>query len=207
MTTYKKPKRRTDIEVQARIEELVLMRRTPSQICQALESDPAIKPDRLPTLRTIERIVKDLAPDDGTGPWKLGDSGPEDTTIVLRTIAALALGSEKHSRIYEPLTRREAEWVVRVARAAPDLPPGWPVWRLARMYLGHEQRNMPTRPVDFYVAMAPWRGERERVTYLEAIAEAGIPKVPDMTQGNIFKVQARETTFKVQPEHEEAPNG
>src|SRR5262249_49009895 len=130
---------------------------------------------RVPDRRTVQRIVKASRPHDSSGPWVLRDADPEHARVVLETLAAVIQHTE--GRIVE-LTRAEAERVVFLHRAAPDLPP-LNGWSLAQVYALREARADSVADLDHLLAFAPWRhGKPGWDRYDHAIAAGWIVEAP-----------------------------
>jgi hypothetical protein len=127
--------------------------------------------DRLPTLRTFQMIVKEARPPDPSGPWSLADAEAGDVALVLPVLAAVVAktqGSRQH------ITRAEAEWLVKLRGAYPDLDP-WLAYRLARLYMARVDRREATVDLDLYLAAAPWRGGEAEAQYRRLWADGVIP--------------------------------
>jgi hypothetical protein len=115
-----------------------------------------------------------------TTPWSLvpgieGEPvGPGDSALILRVVAGLV----PKSLIWWP-TIAEAEWIVRLNRAVPDLidqPDGWSeLFRFAGIYAGREEGKKSTQDLDAYFALAPWRDGGK--AYVAAIASGRLMTV------------------------------
>jgi len=122
--------------------------------------------DGRPDERTVQRIVADLAPSEETAQsevwhharerWQLNSTEPEDAAIMLRVLAGVLSTTS-----WRLPTVGQAEWVVRLHTAAPDLieqPGGWlELYRFASVYQLRIERGEPTFDLDDYFALAPWR--------------------------------------------------
>lgn len=167
MATHKK--RRVRGEVYQRIQRLVDADWTPAQIHKTLGDDPrshGYDTGDVPTLRSIQRIVRDLAPKDATGSWTVASAEPEEISDVLDVIAEITVRSE--GRVKD-VTERTASWIARLRRAVPTLRPVL-VFELAKDYMRREDNSEDTEDLDFYLAFAS-RSERAPEPDKSAIAE------------------------------------
>lgn len=155
------------IGLEQEVKRLVIEQRSPSQIYEYLSGQERFA-DRMPSLRTIQRLVKEMEPPDPTEEWRLADTEPEDARLVLDVLAAVTVKTRGRAR----LTRATAEWVIRVRRAAPTLDP-FEAYLYAREYRAREERRGDTRDLDLYLALAPWDSEDARRDY-EALLNEGI---------------------------------
>jgi hypothetical protein len=157
---------RTDPRIVERIHELADEHMTPAQIDRQLERDVDDElsslyrlHDRLPQRRAIQNIVRAHTPRDPSGPWRMSAaSNPSDAALILPVLAAVAEHSAGRTTT---VTMREAEWIVRVLTAAPDVPP-FDAYQLARQYMRFQDRGVDTEPLDAVLALAPWRDDAER---------------------------------------------
>ncbi|MHB0874506.1 MAG: hypothetical protein ACYC5O_00535 [Anaerolineae bacterium] len=156
------------VDVETVISVLAGEGKTAGQIEEYLSRDPLYN-DRLPGLRTIQRIVKAARETDPSGPWTLEDSNPEDAQHVLGVL-----------RFYHGwpgkalVTKDLADWIGRVARAAPTLPYRW-VGRIALAYL-HTAKGQ-TRDLDQFLAFRPWESQERGLVY-NAYTTGGGARVP-----------------------------
>jgi hypothetical protein len=143
-----------------------------TDIHRALQQDERVA-GRLPTVRTVQSMVKDARPRDASGPWSLadGDVSGADAALILPVLAAVVREREGH---VPGVTRREAAWIVKLRRAVPDLPP-WETYRLARRYLVREDRKEPCMDLDLFLAFAPWRDEAAAQAYATAVTGLPLP--------------------------------
>lgn len=122
---------------------------TPAQIREDLEHDERFR-GRVPHSKTIERIYAGR-PNDPSGTWSLGDVGAEDPRPILDVLAYVqALTGGR----VQAFTRKEAEWVSRLRRAASTFGP-LETWQIARQYVTRENQKQDTEDLDSYVAFAP----------------------------------------------------
>jgi hypothetical protein len=162
---------RIDGEYQEKIEELALNNWGPAQINRELQR---IFPDRpgLPTLRTIQRIVKQVRPRDTSGSWRWHDD--EDPRPILDVLAVMVLRSE--GRITS-LTWAQVQWIRKVRKGAPDLPPET-LFYCAEQYRAAEAERRDTSALDAFITLAPWRSKSARHWYDYAAKVAWIPPDP-----------------------------
>src|SRR5262249_23598131 len=138
--------------------------------------------DRLPTLRTVQRIVSERTPRDNSGPWTLGTADTVHARVVLDVLAAVVDETEGHNASF---TQEEAKWGVQVSAVAPDLPP-YERWRIARLYMGRASRGEPMDDLDGFLAYAPWRdGEAGWKRYNDAVEAGWVRHVPHFLSSNL----------------------
>jgi hypothetical protein len=132
---------------------------------RVLEDHPEWAP-RMPGERTIQNLVRGLLGQAGD-PWSFSTTDhPEDAGLVLRV-----LGELWDTGVWpRALTVDEAEYIVRLRRAVPDLP-AIRALALARAYLmAADGSNIYTAAgLDRYLAFAPWRDGAAR--YVKAFTE------------------------------------
>ena len=159
------PRQRIDIDVQREIERLALSGWGAAQIEHDIRERDDELSARLPTLRTIQRIVKALTPEDTSDTWTLLESEPEHIGAVLEVLAAMVrwTGGQKTS-----FTKAEARWIIAVRNAASDLPPR-EVYTLGKLYLLREGQKRTSPDLDALLAFAPWRGSGAMSLYREAV--------------------------------------
>ncbi len=119
--------------------------------------------DRVPHIRTIERIVARVTPRDDSGRWTFG-SGEEDRA-VLDIAAAVVEWTE--GRVAW-LTSAEAAEIARLLPVVPGLGE-WETFVLARTYLLYRSLSRPTDELDQIVAFAPWRDRDALRRYFAAV--------------------------------------
>jgi len=95
---------------------------------------------------------------------------PDDAAILLPVLAEVHQATEGQ---VQSVTRREADWIIRIRRAVADLP-GWDAYLLARDYLARGERNEDTADLDWYLVMAPWR-PGNGMRYIEAARDGRVP--------------------------------
>jgi hypothetical protein len=133
---------------------------------------------RVPTDRTIRRLVAKTRIRDASKPWSIADADPATARAVLDVLAFVvwehggrippARGGRGADRKALPsLSQDEAEWVGRIWRVAPDLRPV-DLLDLARSYRWFAQEEQGTEPLDCFLAIAPWRSETARTEWESA---------------------------------------
>lgn len=158
-------RRRIDADVFLEIEGRLIRGHTPAQVERALAREAGGWTGRIPTLRTIQRMGRDVARDDA-GRWKLSPVTADPVIVMAALSASLADGWRA------PIAQREAEWITAIGQAVPELTP-LSQRSVARLYLAAEGREESTAWLDQLLAIGPWRGGRER-----GLADAlGLPKV------------------------------
>jgi hypothetical protein len=126
---------------------------------------------RVPTLRTIQRRVKEIRPPDPSGPWSFSDADVDEARLVLPILAAAILDGEGQG-----ITRGEAALIAQIAEACPDLAEqsALNVLYLARLYQARSANKERTNDLDAYLAFAAWRGDEEYATWRYAIDQGWI---------------------------------
>lgn len=138
---------------------------------------------RLPGLRTVQRRLDDMAPHDPSDPWTFGEMDGEDARLVLDALAAAVNRTDGRIRA---VSKAEADLIVKVARAAPDLPAAYQ-WRIARMYAARRSNAAPTDDLDALLAFAPWRDNPDNPAerYRRAVNEGWIVEAPETILGSL----------------------
>jgi hypothetical protein len=142
----------TDARVRNAIAELARSGFAPVEIDRRLKDRDDL-PRPLPVLRTIQRIFREVSPPDRSGDWSLMDAAPDEVEIMLPVLAAIL---ERSEGAKDTMSRAEAEALLRVRTAGPDLPP-WESYMLACEYLVRADAGDPTVDLDAFLAFAPWR--------------------------------------------------
>jgi hypothetical protein len=133
-----------------------------------LEGHPEWGP-RMPTVRTIQNLVRGLVSAAPNEPWSFSADRPEDGRLVLDL-----LGELWDAGVWpKSVTVEEARYIVRLRRAFQDLP-AVRTLALARAYIAAtDTTNIYTLPgLDRYLAFAPWRDDAAR--YIQALVEGRI---------------------------------
>lgn len=169
--------RRIDLAVQQKIEELALQGRSAAQIHRELDRQEEFW-RRLPTLRTVQRVVKEITPRDSSGVWRLADSpllaerSPNSDAALIMPVLAEVIerteGKRKH------LTRSEAAWVARVRTISPTLDM-WNSYMLAVAYVRTTELKASTESLDVLLAYAPWQGKGNSERYVQAVEDGRAP--------------------------------
>lgn len=162
--------RRIDLDVQQQIEELALQGRFAAQIHRELDRHEEYR-GRVPTLRTVQRVVKEITPRDPSGVWSLSGSPDIDATLVMPVLAEVierTEGERKH------LTRSEAGWIAKIREVAPALDL-WHCYMLAVAYVRATEMKASAEGLDAFVAYAPWSGKASSDRYVEAVNNGWAP--------------------------------
>jgi hypothetical protein len=111
--------------------------------------------------RTIERWMREAV---GQGPdWTLAtEPDLAAAVIVLRALGTLAWASGKPASI----TVEEAEWTIRLARAAPTIDP-FVAYQVGILYRDRIVRGQETQSLDVYLGAAPWDDDKRYLNIIE----------------------------------------
>jgi len=176
-------------EIQVEIERLAYLEVPSAEIEKRLKQKfgEAVAP----SLRTIQRLVAKLTPTDPSSPWSLADAEGDDAELILPVLASVI---EKTEGERQHLTRAEADWIERIRRAAPDLPPTVELFWLARDYILRTEREESTADIDAFLAFAPWRLGEPRQRYLNALGKEWTTPSPllDTVAADIIELAADE---------------
>jgi len=151
--------------------------RSPSQIERLLVVDERkISPtervcDRVPHIRTIERIVARVTPRDDSGRWTFG-SGENDRALLDIAVAVIECTEGRVAW----LTSAEAAEIARLLPVVPGLE-AWETFVLARTYLLRRSLSEPADDLDQIVAFAPWQSDDASTRYFEAVMSRRIAQV------------------------------
>ena len=152
------PRKRIRGEAQDLIRECVAKSWTPKQIHEVLGE--RFTGSEVPSLRTVQRYVRDHAPDE-SGRWGVGDSSGEDAAAILESLAAVA---EKSGGRRTTLTKLEADWIARLRTIAPERDP-WDTYIDARRYISRQARGDSTEDLDLRYAFRPWRSKSDAARF------------------------------------------
>lgn len=111
--------------------------------------------DHMPSLRTVQDLMRAHVPRDPSGPWGVAAATPDEIRVVLPVAAAAAVSTKGKSR----LTNRAAEFVLKVRAADDELSPT-DAWLFAQSYVLCEERHYSTEEVDrldMALAIKPWK--------------------------------------------------
>jgi len=146
---------------------------TPSDIYRELES--LFGSEGIPTLRSIERIVKANRPAyEESKPWSLDDFDDEDVTRILVARQQLIISRMAKVRRF---TVADAKGLIRILKIAGDLPPEI-AWFVSQLYRIHNQNKTSTDALDDYLVFAPWRTEQTHKIYTSTVKEGWIEPAP-----------------------------
>ena len=127
--------------------------------------------DRMPDLRTLQRYVQRVRQRSGPDePWQRTEMAGDDARLVLETLGAIIRDTGEGWTF----TRAQAKWVLWVRQVVPDLDP-MNAWLAALHYLARERSSAPDYVnLDAFLAFAPWRSEKARSAYDDAVKAGGI---------------------------------
>lgn len=164
---------RTDIDVQTEIDVLAAQGWKPAQIHKHLSQQEKFN-GRVPSQRTIERSVKRGTSIDKSGRWSLVDSTGDDARTVLNVLRGVIRRSDRRITYF---TKDEADWVLKVSKAAPGLD-SFCVWLLVKLYQRRlVDKNIDTGDLDAYIAFTPWEGAAQLAVYKDEVSR-GLKPLP-----------------------------
>jgi hypothetical protein len=144
-----------DKDIREAIQDLALRGYSTAEIHRRIvEQFPTMPPSD----RTVAKYARQVTPHDRSGEWRLANATGEEAAFVLPVLARVLEKTQGRTR---HLSVAEAEWIVRLSSAAPDLPP-WVAFWLARAYLHAAEVAGDTDLLDRWVAFTPWRNKGER---------------------------------------------
>jgi hypothetical protein len=123
----------------------------------------------VPVLRTVQDMVTEARTNVPSEPWEFAAAEPDEIAQIT-PVWAVALENGTC------LTRKDAEWIVRIRSAAPDLPPD-DVWAIAGLYsMEVHPETQPLRDsLDAFLAFAPWRDVDHAERFYQAVNSGRIP--------------------------------
>jgi len=124
---------------------------------------------RVPSVKTIGRKAKTFRLPNPEERWSLAEADPEEAAVVLPVFAAMA----KRDRVWrcQFVTKEEAQILVRITAAAPDLDP-WVAYQVAEGYVSRRRRGLQTLGLELGLAFATWRGEASAAEF-RRVLDAG----------------------------------
>lgn len=157
------------LSVVGRIKEMAASELSAGAIHRRLELEASsgeadFGPADVPSRRTIHNIVAEHTPSDDTDPWALADAEADEAALILPVLAAII---EKTEERRSHVTQAQAQWIVRIRRAAPDLN-AWMVYHIAMNYMAFAEYGLPHNHLDAYLGFAPWRSQVNRWRYNKA---------------------------------------
>lgn len=169
--------------IEDRINDLLLEHGwSPSQVHEHLlvqksaaengSGDERFRGEAVPSLRTIQRMAKELSPPDPSGTWSLATDETGHPGLVLDVLSSVIDG---YAGEITTITNKQAEWIVRIRLARPEMPL-YQVFLFTRLYVLREAYGEPMRGLDAYLAYEPWRDEAAQLRYDSAVSNGWIPK-------------------------------
>jgi hypothetical protein len=139
-------------------EALLAAQTPPAEVLRWLKDrvkagDAGFSEDRIPTLRTLQYWAREIPSRKTSDRWSFADDNTGEPAMVLETLAAVI---DYTSGAVTSFEVAEAEFIARLGRAFPDLPP-LDRWQIAILYVVRLERGKPTDDIDAYLAFAPWR--------------------------------------------------
>ena len=138
---------------------------TPAQIYSLLERTEGFQ-GRLPSIRTVQRMVKEFRGEKPSPSWHWSDYQGEDARVILDVLKAINERTWPYPGKPRMLTKEEADWVVKISKVASGLKPML-IFELARTYVVWQQLGATAISLDFFLAMMPWKDKTSLERYLE----------------------------------------
>jgi hypothetical protein len=159
---------RIDHDVVVAIRRLLRGRQySPKQVRDILDADDRYV-GRVPDERTIRRIRGQMEAQDPSDQWRFpGQMTPEDARLVMDVLAWLrtieepmttADGITVNVSPIQWVSELEAEWIVTVRRAYPDMPLGF-AWYFATSYVEEASHPENRSLLDQFLSETTWRDE------------------------------------------------
>ena len=164
---------RVDSTLDAIVQLALTTNWTPAQVHREIEGREDFK-GRVLNYGTVERIVKEFRQPVTSEAWSFRDSDGDDANLILEVRRELIRVWDHPS---QRISKKEAHWVVKIRKAAPDLNPAT-VWLVAVMYSLRERDDAATEDLDDYLAFAPWRDKQHFDEYNEWIQRGWISPPP-----------------------------
>lgn len=123
--------------------------------------------DNVPGLRTVQDMMDENRRLDDTESWAMAEATPDEIS-ALAPVWSFALIAG------EPLSKRMAEWAVRILAMAQDIAP-IDAYRFAATYAVSDG---PVPWIDNLLAFRPWASNENRESYCEAANAANAERFP-----------------------------
>jgi hypothetical protein len=127
----------------------------------------------LPHERTTRAWVRRFRTPDASGRWELRPGAGPGARLVLGVLEAFAAMG---GRIPLYLTNDDANWIITIREAAPTLGP-MSAQVLASSYKSRLANGAATADLDYFLAVAPWRGGNARWNYEQAVHRGFVTRV------------------------------
>lgn len=167
----RRTKRNVDPDIVRELEKLHGQGFQAKQVYQELTANELLR-GRVPSLRTVQRMVADRTPPDESGPWQLEAAVEADSALVISVLGATLEASQGRTR---QITKAEALWITAIHEAAPSLPASDHLLRFARIYIGRRGFNKSTLDLDAFLAYRPWERAWQHHAYVANVLLRRIP--------------------------------
>jgi hypothetical protein len=187
VTTAATRRRRRDLpgDVEDEVRKLALGDWSPPQI--HLEVKRRFPKALLPSLRTVQRMVKEMTPSGPDEPWDFREASSETGPAIMAVIREVIDRTEGRE---STVSKATAAWVGHISRVAPDLHP-WSKYVLSRNLVLAEQPEPPAHLADewpaavsAFLAFAPWRSRSNRERYERAARHGDLPGLYEISVGD-----------------------
>jgi hypothetical protein len=128
----------------------------------------------VPSLRTVQRVLKDIRIEQHDGPWSLKDDLGDETKVVLDVLRWLIVSTRGRKRT---LTKGEAVCIAELHRVTPNADELL-LWILCQQYMLHRAKGLDTRALDSYIVFTPWVNALSFTRYCELIVRKWIDPAP-----------------------------
>ena len=119
--------------------------------------------DQAASIRVIQNITKEIR--ENRVPWNRLEAGGYDSGFILEVLADV---NEETNGKKTQFTQEEADWVMWVCKAAPDLPL-YGVWMLAQLYMGETRSANPQfDQLDLFIGTRCWESLDSITDYADA---------------------------------------
>jgi len=153
--TRKQRRRNLDLEIENWVTDMARLEHTPGEIYREMESKFNDK-SKLPSLRTIQRIVVDIKVKDTSAPWTISNIKVdvekitfEDARLLLDILRVIFLITKGRKRSF---TVKEAQWVLKIAKLEPRNS-YFQIWEIAQEFMQCEANGIDTEELFLRVVL------------------------------------------------------
>jgi hypothetical protein len=147
----------------------------PAQIHRHLSNTKAFE-GRVPSERTVQRIVSEFRSRDRSGAWTMEDGTPEEAAAVFTFLAPII--HRTRGRV-QSLSKAQVSYLVKILAVCTKIPPDMAFF-VASQYVNRTAAQEPVDDLDAYLAFQPWRGKENSAAYYRAIDSGWIRPIPSV---------------------------